>query len=519
MEKNNKLSKKLIVLIIILVLTVLGMGGYLVYDKVLKNKPNYINEIINNKKIKKLEEKNVKLLTTYNNYSKKSDYLFVDRTKKPTPYGYQDLLNLLYTLMNNKIETYEFICPEEYESCLNDFAKIGRNSELLDAIKNFVHPYNSYSKIKFESTTENNKATIKITYRYDDELINKIENEVNNIIKNNLNEDMTDVEKIKAIHDYIINITVYDKESNKEVKYNAGGPLFSGIAASEGYADLFSIIISKLNIDNFKIASSSHLWNAIEIDEEWKHIDLSWDDPIDENDYKNNTIVYDYYLLNSIELLLKEKEEHLFNVKIYQELNDIIDIEELDFPKNNDGNILLEGLVQDIMLLNDENKNYENTNYKNIEYKQNDINLKIDCSKFTEEMGCHSYNLTINNKKILENNDSYTYLLATEKYIIIQESKDFFATGNIYIFDYNGKKLKTIENTTNEYVLINNIDKIINSFEESDRKNSRIKISDNKLYFLKDIRYGIAEFRYIDLDTNLEDNLIEQVYAFTSQQQ
>lgn len=518
MEENNKLSKKIIVFIIVLILSVIGMGGYLVYDKILKNNPNYINEIIKTKKIKKLEEENVKKLTTYTKYSKKSDYLFVDRTKKTTPYSYQDLLNLIYTLMNNKIESYEFICPEEYENCLDDFGKLSRDGEILDAIKNFVHPYNSYSKIKCESTTENNKATIKIVYRYEDELINKIEKKVNEIIKNNLTEDMTDVEKIKKIHDYIINITKYDKESDKEIKYIAEGPLFSGIAASEGYADLFSIIISKLNIDNFKVASSSHLWNAIEIDEEWKHIDLSWDDPIDAND-SNNTIVYDYYLLNSIELLLKEKEEHLFNTKIYQELNDCIDIEEIDFPKNNDNNVLLEGLIHDIMSLNEDNNDYENTNYKNIEYQQNEINLKIDCSKYTEEMGCHSYNLAINNKKVLENDDSYLYLLATDKYIIIQESKFFLSTGNIYIFDYYGKKIKTIENTTNEYILINNIDKIINSFEENDIKNSSIKISNNKLYYLKNIRYGIAEFRCISLNTNLEDELIEKVYAFTSQQQ
>ena len=421
--------------------------------------------------------------------------------------------------MNNKIETYEFICPEEYENCLNDFAKIGGDGELLDALKNFVHPYNSYSKIKFDSTTENNKAKIKIIYRYDDELINKIETEVNNIIKNNIKEEMTDVEKIKTIHDYIINITKYDKVSDKEIKYIAEGPLFGGIAASEGYADLFSIIISKLNINNFKVASSTHLWNAIEIDKEWKHIDLSWDDPIDAND-SNNTIVYDYYLLNSIELLLKEKEEHFFNAKIYQELNDIIDIEELAFPATNDNTVLLDGFIREIMYQNDDNIDYENRNYKNIEYKKDNINLKIDCNNFSEPMEyCYSYDLIINNKKVLEDGNNYLYLLATKKYLIIQESKDFLATGNIYIFDYDGKKLKTIENTTNEYVLINNIDKIINSFEESDRKNSRIKISDNKLYYLKNTEYGLAEFRYIDLDTNFKDNLIEKVYAYTSQQQ
>ena len=45
MEQKNKLPKKIIVFIIVLILAVLGMGGYLVYDKILKNNPNYINEI------------------------------------------------------------------------------------------------------------------------------------------------------------------------------------------------------------------------------------------------------------------------------------------------------------------------------------------------------------------------------------------------------------------------------------------------------------------------------------------
>ena len=48
MEKEKKKSKCLIFLIVILSLLVLGLSGYILYDKVLSNKEIPTNEVINN---------------------------------------------------------------------------------------------------------------------------------------------------------------------------------------------------------------------------------------------------------------------------------------------------------------------------------------------------------------------------------------------------------------------------------------------------------------------------------------
>ena len=65
-------------------------------------------------------------------------------------------------------------------------------------------------------------------------------------------------EKIKAIHDYIINTTVYDKKSADKILkgetvlnnvHKANGPLFDGMAICGGYSDAMALFLEKLNIE------------------------------------------------------------------------------------------------------------------------------------------------------------------------------------------------------------------------------------------------------------------------------
>ena len=74
-----------------------------------------------------------------------------------------------------------------------------------------------------------------------------------------------------------------------------------------------------MNISNVRISNDSHIWNLVKIDDKWLHLDLTWDDPI--NNLNQDLLVYDYYLLNNDELLKADKDleenDHLFDKKIY----------------------------------------------------------------------------------------------------------------------------------------------------------------------------------------------------------
>ena len=266
-----------------------------------------------------------------NEYTKSNDYLYVQRSNDYTPLGYQDVLNIYYSIINNHWDTFTFYCPSEYSSCIDDITKLSDSSLTLSNINNFVHPYNSFTNIK-TTIDSNGEIIVKVSYLYTKDQINYINNEVDRIISENYNSELNTKENLKNIHDYIINNTKYDVdyEKNKPLQtYNAYGALKEHLATCNGYSDLMAIILSKLNINNYKIAynpgenkeTEGHVWNAAYIDGSWLHIDLTWDDPVgDGRDY----LYHKYFLVNTEEM--KEADTgniqvivHDFDKKVYQE--------------------------------------------------------------------------------------------------------------------------------------------------------------------------------------------------------
>ncbi|WP_346698947.1 transglutaminase domain-containing protein, partial [Catenibacillus scindens] len=98
---------------------------------------------------------------------------------------------------------------------------------------------------------------------------------------------MTVVEKVLAVHDYIVRVCDYDQENyvNNTVSvhsYSAWGVLIDGKAVCQGYAETFGAMMKALGIDSCLVASPSmnHIWNMVYIDGVWYHVDATWDDPV-----------------------------------------------------------------------------------------------------------------------------------------------------------------------------------------------------------------------------------------------
>ena len=263
-----------------------------------------------------------------NEYARDYSFEFVQLTDDFTPKKRQDILNIIYTSLNNGWDNFTFFCPrKEYKNCLDDVEKITNDATLISNINNFVGTYNSYNKIVVNMNSYG-RVNISVDKLYNLDDIKTISNKIDEIYNEIITDNMTIEEKIKAFHDYIINNTSYDEERSNEIKSNAitslkhpsntaYGPLFTGKAICGGYTDAMALFLDKLGLENYKVSSEKHIWNLVNIDGKWKHLDLTWDDPVVNTGA--NMLIDTYFLIDADTLLKTESTQHNFNNNIFVE--------------------------------------------------------------------------------------------------------------------------------------------------------------------------------------------------------
>ncbi len=234
--------------------------------------------------------------------------------------NYNELLDMYFTIIYNDYKNYIFNC--NYDNCINDIEKLDNNKD-FNSINQFVKVYSSYENI-YNSYSMNKRINVKVTKRYSEEEIKQINDKIDSIIKElKIDKEENVYDKIKLFHDYIANTNKYDSDrENNSSKYHSDkaiGTLFEGYSVCNGYADTMSIFLDKIGVSNIKVATDDHVWNAIYLNDKWYHIDLTWDDPI--NNLKKDMIIYDYFMITTDELLNKNDNEHSFDKEIYSFIN------------------------------------------------------------------------------------------------------------------------------------------------------------------------------------------------------
>lgn len=125
-------------------------------------------------------------------------------------------------------------------------------------------------------------------------------------------------DKIKVVHDYLIDTVSYDQTIQKPNIYNAYGALISREAVCEGYARAFKYILDELEIpciivcgegQNSNGETESHAWNYVKVDDVWYAVDVTWDDPIITGGSLTNELKYKYFLVGSREFTSSHKED------------------------------------------------------------------------------------------------------------------------------------------------------------------------------------------------------------------
>ncbi len=128
----------------------------------------------------------------------------------------------------------------------------------------------------------------------------------------NVDDSWTDWEKEKYVHDYIVDNCRYVHNEKDYLYSSAYGVLVNGEASCEGYAKAAKMLLDKLGIENGVVSGtaydesgnpSPHMWNAVNVDGEWYHLDCTWDDPVGEQ-----TKSYFYFNLNDKRIALTHSD-------------------------------------------------------------------------------------------------------------------------------------------------------------------------------------------------------------------
>ena len=99
----------------------------------------------------------------------------------------------------------------------------------------------------------------------------------------------SDYEKIREVHNWLIDNIEYDMDLETKEPYSISGALTKGIAVCEGYARSFKYIMDGLDIPCVLVSGigtnsngeiESHAWNYVMLDNKWYAIDVTWDDPV-----------------------------------------------------------------------------------------------------------------------------------------------------------------------------------------------------------------------------------------------
>ena len=114
--------------------------------------------------------------------------------------------------------------------------------------------------------------------------IEEVKNEI--IAKTN---GKNDYEKIKIVHDYLIDTIDYETTVSQDYIYNIYGALVLKNCVCEGYAKSFQYLMDELGFENTivigtatnsKNETENHAWNYVKLNGAWYAVDVTWDDPI-----------------------------------------------------------------------------------------------------------------------------------------------------------------------------------------------------------------------------------------------
>ncbi|MBE6626343.1 MAG: hypothetical protein E7628_04085 [Ruminococcaceae bacterium] len=118
--------------------------------------------------------------------------------------------------------------------------------------------------------------------------------------------NMSETEKALFVYDYMAALYEYDSDM---IVYDAYRMLTGERGVCRAYSLAYAAVMRELGMECIMVVSNEmvHAWNLVQVDGVWYHVDLTFDDPL--NDRPGRT-QHEYFLLSDEEIENREKGAH-----------------------------------------------------------------------------------------------------------------------------------------------------------------------------------------------------------------
>ncbi len=187
-----------------------------------------------------------------------------------------------------------------------------KEHENVPATKPAAHDTSAYPAY---SSSNNYSELTKSYSNVTEDDINTINSILNSIIK----PGMTETEKIRTVHNWIVcNTTYNDKYYDRGDSFNHVSNLLNNkTGVCQGYSVTFYIFMKQMGIPCTLVMGKtdkvSHAWNAVKLDGNWYYIDVTWDDPVvngTSNYPGGDNISYEYLLCTYNHISMTHTEDN-----------------------------------------------------------------------------------------------------------------------------------------------------------------------------------------------------------------
>ncbi len=235
-----------------------------------------------------------------------NEQTFVNETRTAMLDGVKEI-ELKYV---GKVENMEWFTEDAIDMVYN----------MDDAATSSDYDYLQYKTNRVYAHIKGFGNALTVTYEFEYNETEKETAKVDETIKSLFGkwkiDKLSDYDKIKKIHDFIIKNASYDTYTQQ---YSAYDNLINKSSTCQGYMSLAYKMFTEAGIPCRIITGTgngeSHGWNIVKLNGKWFNIDCTWDDPLTTSG--ENIATYDYFLKSDKDFKDHSRDEEFNNEEFY----------------------------------------------------------------------------------------------------------------------------------------------------------------------------------------------------------
>ena len=232
----------------------------------------------------------------------------------------------LKQVMANAINAFDTTVKIEYTGNISTVEKdISAIFNSFDSTFETMYAVGTLDRLKYSYTGTASKLTItmSISYHTDKAKETYVTNEVKRITSKIISSNMTDVEKVKAVNDFVVKNTTYSTNTTASA-HSVYAVLTEKKGVCQGYALLAYRLLKEAGLNAYYVTGiaggGAHAWNLVQVGGKWYHLDTTWNDPTftESSNQSDNHIQYKYFLVPDSII----KADHIMDNKGYPKATD-----------------------------------------------------------------------------------------------------------------------------------------------------------------------------------------------------